>query len=69
MHLVIGRELEILGSHGMAAHAYPEMLALVASGRLPAGRLVTRRIGLDEVPVALPSMGLEPARGVTVIVP
>jgi alcohol dehydrogenase len=69
MHLVIGRELEVLGSHGMAAHAYPEMLALVASGRLPAGRLVTREIGLDDVPVALPSMGLEPARGVTVIRP
>ena len=34
MDLVIARELEILGSHGMAAHDYPEMLALVAAGRL-----------------------------------
>ena len=41
MDLVIGRELELLGSHGMAAHAYPEMLALVAAGRLRPGDLVT----------------------------
>ena len=26
MGLVVARELELLGSHGMAAHAYPEML-------------------------------------------
>ena len=53
MDLVIARELELLGSHGMAAHAYPELLALVESGRLRPGDLVTREIGLDEAPAAL----------------
>jgi D-arabinose 1-dehydrogenase-like Zn-dependent alcohol dehydrogenase len=68
MDLVIARELELLGSHGMAASAYPEMLALVESGRLRPGDLVTREIGLDEVPEALPAMG-EGGSGVTVIRP
>ena len=68
MDLVIGRELELLGSHGMAASAYPEMLALVESGRLRPGDLVTREIGLDEVPAALAAMG-EGGSGVTVIRP
>jgi alcohol dehydrogenase len=69
MHLVVARELELLGSHGMAAHAYPEMLALVESGRLDPGRLVTRRIGLDEAPAALAAMSDGSRRGVTVINP
>jgi alcohol dehydrogenase len=69
MHLVIGRELQLLGSHGMAAHAYPEMLALVAAGTLDPGALVTRRIGLDEAPAALVAMSDGSPRGVTVIAP
>jgi D-arabinose 1-dehydrogenase-like Zn-dependent alcohol dehydrogenase len=69
MDLVIARELELLGSHGMAARAYPELLALVESGRLRPGDLVTREIGLDDVPAALVSMD-DPGRGgVTVIRP
>ena len=68
MDLVIGRELELLGSHGMAAHAYPEMLALVEAGRLRPGDLVTREIGLDEVPAALAAMS-DGGSGVTVIRP
>src|SRR5947208_2010100 len=31
---IIGYELEIRGSHGMAAHAYPQMLRLVSAGIL-----------------------------------
>ena len=70
MELVIGRELAVLGSHGMAAHAYPEMLEMIASGRLRPGRLVTHWIGLDHAPAALVGMGeAERAPGVTVIRP
>jgi alcohol dehydrogenase len=70
MARVIAFELEMVGSHGMAAHDYPEMLALVASGRLRPDLLVTRRIGLDESGAALAAMG-EPGypAGVTVVVP
>src|SRR4051812_2775329 len=69
MDLVVGRELELLGSHGMAAHAYPEMLALVQTGRLRPDRLVTARIALEDAPQALVAMtGASPA-GITVIRP
>ena len=70
MSRVIAYELEILGSHGMAAHAYPGMLALVATGRLRPDLLVTRRLGLEEAADALPAMGRPgyPA-GVTVLLP
>jgi D-arabinose 1-dehydrogenase-like Zn-dependent alcohol dehydrogenase len=69
MDLVIGRELEVLGSHGMAAHAYPEMLALVEAGRLRPGDLVTARIGLDDAPAALAAMTDGSPDGITVIRP
>jgi threonine dehydrogenase-like Zn-dependent dehydrogenase len=70
MARVIAHELEIVGSHGMAAHDYPAMLGLVASGRLRPDLLVTRTITLDEAASALPAMG-EPGfpAGVTVITP
>ncbi len=69
MHLVIGRELSILGSHGMSAQGYPEMLALVAEGRLDPQRLVTRTLRLDEAATALERMGLDPQPGVSIIHP
>jgi threonine dehydrogenase-like Zn-dependent dehydrogenase len=69
MDLVIGRELALLGSHGMAAHAYPEMLALVTSGRLPAEQLVATRIGLEHAPAALAAMSDGSPSGMTVIRP
>ncbi len=61
MDVVIARELQVLGSHGMAAHSYPRLFAL----GLPIGRLVTRRIGLEDAPAAL----TDPPRGggITVI--
>ncbi len=68
MHLVIGRELEVLGSHGMAAHAYSGMLGLVAQGRLRPLDLVTTRVALDDLPAALAAMGDAPPTGMTVAV-
>ena len=34
MDRVVARELEVHGSHGMPAHDYGELLALVADGTL-----------------------------------
>ncbi|MEU4039014.1 zinc-dependent alcohol dehydrogenase family protein [Streptomyces collinus] len=65
----IALELELLGSHGMAAHAYPAMLELVGSGALRPDLLVTRTIALDAAPAALAAMGAAPSTGVTVIEP
>ncbi|AMW10591.1 alcohol dehydrogenase [Streptomyces qaidamensis] len=69
MARVIALELELLGSHGMAAHSYPPMLELVRSGVLRPDLLVTSTIGLDEVPAALAAMGTAPGAGATVIEP
>jgi alcohol dehydrogenase len=69
MELIIGRELMLFGSHGMAAHAYPEMLALVAAGRLRPERLLAQRIGLDAAPAALAALSDGSPAGVTVIHP
>ncbi|SDK33653.1 alcohol dehydrogenase [Cryobacterium psychrotolerans] len=66
--LVIARELTVLGSHGMPAHDYSELLALVAYGRLRPQDLISTRITLDEAPAALAAMSAAtPAAGVTLI--
>ncbi|MEU3945651.1 zinc-dependent alcohol dehydrogenase family protein [Streptomyces sp. NPDC029526] len=69
MARAVALELELLGSHGMAAHAYPPMLDLVRTGRLRPDLLVTRTIGLDAAPAALAAMDTAPGAGVTVIAP
>jgi alcohol dehydrogenase len=70
MARVIAYELDLLGSHGMAAADYPPLLDLVASGRLPVGALVRRRIGLDEVPGALAALGAGTlGAGITIALP
>ncbi|MCJ0869864.1 zinc-dependent alcohol dehydrogenase family protein [Streptomyces sp. AP-93] len=69
MERVIGWELEILGSHGMAAHAYPPMMELVRSGALRPDLLVTSTIPLDRAPAALAAMGSAPGPGITIIRP
>src|SRR5689334_10260565 len=53
MGRVIAWELELLGSHGMPAHAYPEMLALIGNGSLAPELLITRTLSLDEAAGAL----------------
>ncbi|MGW3988571.1 zinc-dependent alcohol dehydrogenase family protein [Streptomyces sp. NPDC004830] len=69
MARAIALELELLGSHGMAAHAYPPMLELVRGGVLRPDLLVRSVVGLEEVPAALAAMGAAPAPGVTVAEP
>ncbi|MFD1663589.1 zinc-dependent alcohol dehydrogenase family protein [Streptomyces caeni] len=66
---VIALELEIIGSHGMAAHTYPPLLDMVRSGALRPELLVTSAIPLDAAPEALAAMGKAPGRGVTVVEP
>ena len=63
MDRVIGWELEVLGSHGMAASSYPQMLSMVASGKLRPDLLVTREISLDDAADAHRDVGRVP--GVT----
>lgn len=67
MDLVIANELEILGSHGMATHEYPLMLARIVAGDIDPRALVGRTITLEEAPKALAEMGSHARPGMTVI--
>jgi alcohol dehydrogenase len=67
MGKVIGNELEILGSHGMQAHRYDAMMAMIQSGKLAPGRLVGRTISLEQSIAALMNMDRFEVAGVTVI--
>ena len=69
MARVIAWELEILGSHGMAAADYPEMLDLVSKGLLHPDRLIERRIDLASGAQALAMMATVPTPGITIINP
>lgn len=67
MGKVIAHELEVFGSHGIQAHAYPEIFDLISSGKLPLGKLIGQRIALDEACSALATLASPPGRGITVI--
>ncbi len=67
MNLVIAKELEILGSHGMQAHKYPEMFSMINNGILQPKKLIQKTIPLHEVITALPEMDNFENKGVVVI--
>lgn len=68
MSAVIAQELAILGSHGMPASDYAELLGLVASGALRPEELIERTITLDDLPDALVEMANgSSSEGVTII--
>ncbi|MDN5657244.1 alcohol dehydrogenase catalytic domain-containing protein [Brevibacterium sandarakinum] len=67
MSRVIGLELSVLGSHGMAAAAYPEMVELVIDGKLRPQDLVTNVIGLEDAPAAMDALGANTGSGMTII--
>jgi alcohol dehydrogenase len=69
MHQVIGGELQILGTHGLQAHEYPEMLRFISVTGIELERLVGKRIGLDDVPAVLAAMNdpVPAQAGVTVV--
>jgi alcohol dehydrogenase len=66
---VIGRELDVLGSHGMAAVNYPRMLELIRSGALDPQQLVERTISLAEAASLLPRFDSAVVAGMTLINP
>jgi alcohol dehydrogenase len=67
MDRVIAYELELLGSHGMQAHRYDAMLALIQTGRVRPAQLVGATITLDQAPAALAALDSFSGAGVTVI--
>ncbi len=69
MARVIGWELDLLGSHGMAAADYPGMLALIERGLLQPHLLVERTIGLAEAAASLPGFDGAPKAGLIIVDP
>ncbi|GAA4399361.1 alcohol dehydrogenase catalytic domain-containing protein [Fodinibacter luteus] len=71
MERVIGWELDVLGSHGMAAADYPALLGDVVSGRLALDDLLApgEPLGLEETGAALVAMGSTPSRGILLVDP
>jgi alcohol dehydrogenase len=67
MELVIANELEILGSHGMQAHEYGRMLAMIRDGRLQPKILIRQTVSLDSAADSLGRPGELHVAGVTVI--
>lgn len=64
---IIAGELEILGSHGMQAYRYDEMLDLIQAGKLKPEKLISDTIKLDDVKSELPFMRHSQATGIKVI--
>ena len=66
---LIAWELEMIGSHGLQAHAYPGLFELIERGKLDPAQLVERELPLDQAPHALASLDEYRGCGVTVFTP
>jgi|TARA_B110000495_G_C22927264_1_gene541964 D-arabinose 1-dehydrogenase-like Zn-dependent alcohol dehydrogenase len=66
--MIVGMELEIVGSMGMQARCYPEMLRMVASGAINPGSLVKEEVSLEKTSGVLERMTDFDTLGYSVIV-
>src|SRR6476661_1992280 len=69
MARVISWELDVLGSHGMAAVDYPAMMAMVERGALQPHRLIERTVGLGDAAALLPRFDHAKVAGMTLVDP
>lgn len=67
MSAVVAKELEIVGSHGMAAFDYRAMMRLVQDGILQPQQLITERVSLQQACQRLMNMNSFSSTGVVVI--
>jgi len=67
MDLVMGNELEIIGSHGMQAHRYGVMMEMIQSGALQPQKLIFETIDLEASIDALASFDQHSRAGMSVI--
>ncbi|MDX1476574.1 MAG: zinc-dependent alcohol dehydrogenase family protein [Saprospiraceae bacterium] len=67
MARVIADEIEIVGSHGIQAHRYPDMFQLIAAKHLDVGQLISDTLSLSEGIRILQSMDIQPPQGIAVI--
>jgi alcohol dehydrogenase len=67
MDRVLADELQVIGSHGMQAFRYEEMLVMITQGKLQPDKLVGELISLDDSPDALVKLDQFNNIGMTVI--
>jgi len=67
MGMVMFKELELIGSHGMQAHAFGPMLDMITAGKLKPGKMISKTVTLEESLNVLEHMGDFPETGVVVI--
>lgn len=67
MPLIIAHELEILGSHGMQAHKYPEIFHLIEKAGMDLSLLISQRVSLEKAVKLLPQMDVSEDSGITII--
>ncbi len=67
MDMILAHELEIIGSHGIQAYKYPDMLEMIKNGKLHPERLIEKTISLQETTIALTNMNKFDHKGVWVI--
>ena len=65
--LVVLKEVSLIGSYGMQPSRFGAMLAMVESGKLAPGKLVSHRVALEETSGVLSAMDSFATLGVTVI--
>lgn len=65
--VIVARELTIVGSYGLQARCYPEMLRMVESGAITPGSLVTEEVPLEQVSDVLQAMSAYNTLGYSVI--
>ncbi len=64
---VITKELEVLGTKGMSARRYPDLMDLITTTGMDLGLLVSRTMGLDDLPEAFDTMEGFGGQGVAVV--
>lgn len=67
MGAVIANELEIIGSHGMQAHQFPNMLDMIVSGKIQPQRMLGKAVTLEQGIQELMDLNSFKGTGVTVI--
>ena len=68
MAAVLSAELDLLGSHGMPAGDYPQLIDEIRSGALDPGRLIERQVGLADAAVLLADGDSARRPGATIVV-
>lgn len=67
MDIVVANELEIIGSHGIQAHRYPQLMDMIAQGALAPEKLIGKKVNIEQSIEILINMDKFEQTGVAVI--